>query len=346
MISPISFVIIGSGGIADFHAHAISVVPGARLVAVWGQVPDQATAFAQKHGVEFISDIGSLAARKDIHAVTIATPSGTHEQFALPFLREGKAVLCEKPLDVRLDKIDHLLATARDSRAILAGVFQLRLAAGAQAMKRAVEQGRFGRLTLCSAYLKWWRDQAYYDAVDWRGTRELDGGGALMNQGIHVVDLLQWLVGMPSEVNAISACLAHQRIEVEDTIVVNLRYPNGALGVIEAATSCKPGFHMRIEICGDQGSAILENDRITFWQFEVSRPDDEVIRAGQSGLIQGGTSDPKAISIEGHRRLIEDLVGAIRDNRPPLIPGTEARDPVRLVLAAYESAVTGRTVKL
>jgi predicted dehydrogenase len=345
-MKPISFAIIGSGGIADFHARAIAVVPGARLAAVWGQVPEQASTFAKKHGAEFVPDLASLAARGDIRAVTIATPSGTHEQFAIPFLHAGKAVLCEKPLDVRLDKIDRMLAAARDNCAILAGVFQLRLGAGAKAIKRAVEAGRFGRLSLGSAYLKWWRDQAYYDAVDWRGTRELDGGGAMMNQGIHVVDLLQWLAGMPAEVSAFSACLAHERIEVEDTIVVNLRYPSGALGVIEAATSCRPGFQMRIELCGDKGSAILENDRITFWQFDESRPEDEGIRQEKGGAIHGGTSDPKAISIEGHRRLLEDLVGAIRDNRPPLIPGSEARDPVRIILAAYESASGGRIIKL
>jgi UDP-N-acetyl-2-amino-2-deoxyglucuronate dehydrogenase len=344
-MSPIRFAIIGSGGIAAQHARAIGAVPGARLVAVWGQIPYQASAFAREHEAEFVPDIEALAARQDIDAVTIATPSGTHGLAALPFLKRGKAVLCEKPLEVTLEKVEAILAAAEANRAVLAGVLQLRLGFGAQAMKRAVGQGRFGKLVLCSAYLKWWRDQAYYDAVDWRGTRALDGGGALMNQGIHGVDLLQWLAGMPSEVFAFSGCLAHQHIEVEDTIVLALKYPGGALGVIEAATSCKPGSAMRIELCGDRGTAILEDDRIVCWKFDEDRPEDESIRLTTGGAVVGGFSDPRAIGFEGHRILIEDLVSALRDKHPPMIPGAEARNAVCLILAAYESAATGQPAR-
>jgi len=342
-MNPIRFAIIGSGGIAAKHAQAIAAIPGAQLVAVWGQMPEQGLAFAREHGAEFVPDIDGLAARTDIDAVTIATPSGTHEMTALPFLRRGKAVLCEKPLEITLEKIDSILTTAKENNAVLAGVLQLRLGLGAQAVKKAVVEGRFGHLALCSAYLKWWRDQSYYDAVDWRGTWKLDGGGALMNQGIHGVDLLQWLADMPSEVFAFSNLLAHERIEVEDTIAVTLKYPNGALGVIEAATSCKPGFAMRIELCGDKGSAVLEDDRIVRWQFDEERPEDEAIRNAKSGGIVGGSSDPRAIGFQGHRVLIEDLVTALRDKRPPMIPGTEARNAVRLILAAYESAASGKS---
>lgn len=346
MNNPIRFAIIGSGGIASKHAQAIAAIPGAHLAAVWGQVPDQARAFADANGAEFVPDIEVLAAMDAIDAATIATPSGTHEMAALPFLRAGKAVLCEKPLEVTLEKIDRILSTAKEHRALLAGVLQLRLGSGAQAIKRALGQGRFGKLTLCSAYLKWWREQSYYDAVDWRGTRSLDGGGALMNQGIHGVDLLQWLVGMPSEVFAFSGLLAHKGIEVEDTIAVALKYPNGAMGVIEAATSCKPGFAMRIEVCGDRGSVVLEDDRIVRWQFDREQPDDDAIRNAKSGGIVGGSGDPRAIGFEGHRILIGDLVVAIHEKRPPMIPGSEARNAVQLILAAYESASVGRIVKL
>lgn len=346
MNTPVRFAIIGTGGIAAKHAQAIAAVPGAKLVVVWGRVDAQGRSFAGQHHAEFVGDLEELAARDDVDAVTIATPSGTHAAAALPFLRRGKAVLCEKPLEVTLGKIDSILATAHAHQALLAGVLQLRLGLGAAAMKGAVEQGRFGRLSLCSAYLKWWREQSYYDAVGWRGTRALDGGGALMNQGIHVVDLLQWLVGMPSEVFAFSGCLVHERIEVEDTIAVALKYPNGSLGVIEAATSCRPGYAMRIELCGEKGSAILEDDRIVKWQFHEERPGDEALRTMQSGGIKGGANDPRTIGSEGHRLLIEDLVEAIRENRPPMIPGVEARNAVRLILAAYESAALGKPVKL
>jgi len=345
-MTPIRFAIIGSGGIAAKHAQAIAAIPDAKLVAVWGQVPEQGRAFAQQNGADFIPDIETLAARDDIDAVMIATPSGAHALAALPCLKRGKAVLCEKPLEVTLEKIDSILNAAQENNAVLAGVLQLRLGLGAQAMKRAVEEGRFGKLCLCSAYWKWWREQSYYDACDWRGTRALDGGGALMNQGIHGVDLLQWLAGMPSEVFAFSGCLAHERIEVEDTIAIALKYPNGALGVIEASTACKPGFAMRIELCGDKGSAILEDDRIVRWQFDNARPEDESIRTMESGGIIGGAGDPRAIGFEGHRILIEDLVAAIREKRPPMIPGSEAKNAVRLILATYDSAARGTPVPL
>lgn len=345
-MNPIRFAIIGSGGIAAKHAQAIAAVQGAKLVAVWGQIPEQGCKFAKENNVEFVGDIDELAARNDIDAVTIATPSGAHEATALPFLRRGKAVLCEKPLEITMEKIHALFKAAEQNGAVLAGVLQLRLGFGAQAMKRAVEDGRFGKLTLCSAYLKWWREQSYYDAVDWRGTWALDGGGALMNQGIHGVDLLQWLAGMPSEVFAFSGCLAHERMEVEDTVAVALKYPSGALGVIEAATSCKPGFALRIELCGEKGSAILEDDRIVCWSFDEERPEDHSIRESLSRGIVGGSSDPRAIGFEGHRVLIEDLVEALRNKRPPMIPGTEAANAVRLVLSAYESAASAKLVHL
>lgn len=345
-MNPIRFAIIGSGGIAAKHAQAISLIPDARLVAVWGQVPNQARAFAQEWKAEFVPDLEYLAAREDIDAVTIATPSGTHASAAVPFLRSGKAVLCEKPLEVTLEKIDQILETADEMQSVLAGVLQLRLGYGAQVLKKAVQEGRFGKFTSCSAYLKWWRDQAYYDAVDWRGTWALDGGGALMNQGIHAVDLLQWLAGMPSEVFAFSSCLAHEGIEVEDTIAVALKYPSGAVGVIEAATSCHPGAAMRIELCGDKGSVVLEDDSIVRWQFDEERPEDEIVRKAGSGGIVGGSSDPRAIGFEGHRILIQDLVEALQEKRPPMIPGSEAKNAVKLILAAYQSASSGKSVRV
>jgi len=345
-MNPVRFAIIGTGSIAAKHAQAIASVPGAILVAVWGRDVSRGRAFASQYGVEFVTDLSALAARPDIDAATIATPSGFHELPTLAFLRSGKAVLCEKPLEITLEKINNMLEISRAHHAPLACIFQRRLGAGALAMKHAVEQGRFGRLTLCGAYLKWWRDQAYYDTVAWRGTRELDGGGAMMNQGIHAVDLLQWLVGMPEQVFAFGGQLAHERIEVEDTMVVSLKFPNGALGVIEAATSCKPGAAMRIELCGDKGSAVLEDDVITRWQFDEEWTEDESIRKMRTSLMGGGAGDPMAITTEGHRLLVEDFVSAIREQRPPMIPGAEAVNAVRLILASYQSAAEGRSVRV
>lgn len=346
MNQPIRFAIIGTGSIAKVHAQSIAAVPGTRLIAVWGQNPDQGRGFAATHGAEFVESLGELATRDDIDAVTIATPSGAHAMAAVPFLLSGKAVLCEKPLEITAARMEEILSAARTPGALLAGVLQLRLGAGARALKQAVTKGRFGRLALCSAYLKWWRNQAYYDAVDWRGTWALDGGGALMNQGIHGVDLLQWIAGPPVEVFAFAGCRAHERIEVEDTAVVALKYANGAMGVIEATTACHPGTALRIEIAGEHGSAVLEDDRIIRWEFAEPEPGDDDIRALGDGTIVGGAKDPASIGFEGHRILIKDLVDAIHGNCAPMIPGSEMVHAVRLILAAYESARTGQPVHL
>ena len=228
---------------------------------------------------------------------------------------------------------------------ILAAVFQSRFGEGARTVKRAVDAGRLGRLTLCSAYVKWWRTQQYYDSGAWRGTWEMDGGGALMNQGVHAIDLLTWFVGIPVEVKANIATLAHERIAVEDTAVAALRFQNGALGVVEGATSTYPGWNKRIELSGDKGSIILEDDNIKFWEFEKAEPGDEEIRKGGGGAnIGGGVANPMAISTEGHRRQIEDLCNAIREKRQPAIPGSDARNAVSVICAIYESAKTGKTV--
>ena len=343
---PIGFAIIGTGMIAEFHAAAIAAVPGAKLIGAYGNVPEQRAVFCAKHGIKEYESQDALIADPAVLAATVATPSGLHAAVAVPVLEAGKAVLCEKPIDVSLEAVDAILAAEKRGGGRLACVFQSRFGAGAVQLKAAIEAGRFGRLTMCSAYIKWWRDQSYYDTSGWKGTWKIDGGGALMNQGVHAVDLLQWLVGLPEEVSAFYSTLAH-RMEAEDTMAAVLRFPGGTLGVIEAATSTWPGDDLQIEICGEKGSATIVNDRITRWEFAEMQPGDEdVLKNESAGKIGGGTSDPKAISIEGHRRLIEDLVAAIREGRPPMIPGTDARKAIALILACYESSRTGRAVKV
>jgi predicted dehydrogenase len=344
MSNPVRFALIGTGNIAGFHAEAIKQVPGAQLVAAFSRGNPQA--FAEKHDCAAVTSLDELLSRSDIDAVCITTPSGAHGEPAIAAMHAGKHVLCEKPLEITPQRVDSMLTCAKETGRILAAVFQSRFGQGAQTVKRAVESGRFGRITLASAYIKWWRTQDYYDSGAWRGTWELDGGGALMNQGIHAIDLLQWLVGMPMEVKAITATLAHERIAVEDTAVAALRYEGGGLGVIEGATSAYPGWNKRIEISGNKGSVILEDDNIKFWQFAEELPEDELIRGGSGGgaNIGGGVANPLAISTEGHRRQIEDLCAAIREGRQPAIAGADARRAVSLITAIYDSARTGAAV--
>jgi predicted dehydrogenase len=348
MTAPIGFAVIGTGMIAEVHAQAIKDTPDARLVAVWTRSAEKRNEFAHRFGCRAGESLEALVADPEIKAVTIATPSGAHADVAVPFLEAGKAVLCEKPLEVSLQAVDRILSAAERGGGLLAGVFQMRLGRGARLIKQAVEAGRFGRLTLCSAYIKWWRSPEYYASSSWKGTLKLDGGGALINQGIHAVDLLQWIAGLPAEVSAFSGTLAHTGIEAEDTVAATLRYPHGGLGTIEAASSAWPGSDLRIEIMGSRGSAVLVNDSIARWEFADPQPEDERIREefASSGKMKVGSGDPRGMSWNEHRVQIADLAQAIREGRQPMIPGAEARRAVQLVLAIYESAKTGRIVRL
>jgi len=287
-----------------------------------------------------LDDFDALLKRPDIEAVCVTVPSGLHGEITIRALAAGKHVLCEKPLEITTERIDLMTAAAKESGRILAAVFQSRLGAGAQHLKKAIGGDRFGRLALCSAYVKWWRDPSYYSGSSWKGTAGLDGGGALMNQAIHAIDLLQWLVGMPTRLGAQVGTLVHA-IEMEDTAAAWLEFRGGALGVIEAATSCFPGSRMRLEIAGEKGTAILEEDRIVKWEFAEPLPDDQAIRLDTRTSIGGGASDPKAIGGEGHRLLVADLAEAIRTGRPPFIDSREARNAVAIVQAIYRSAKAG-----
>ena len=213
-------------------------------------------------------------------------------------------------------------------------------------MKAALTAGRFGRLVLCSAYVKWHRPADYYKTA-WKGTWAIDGGGALINQAIHGVDLLHWFAGLPAEVFALCTRRVHTGIEADDTTVATLKFPGGALGTIEASTALWPGWSRRIEICGEHGSVCLEDDHLTRWDFAQSEPGDETIRnAPRDQALGSGAGTPGGISLTGHLRQIGDLVEAIRDNRSPLIDGREGRKAVALVHGLYESARSGQPVRL
>ncbi|MFV0338897.1 MAG: Gfo/Idh/MocA family protein [Chthoniobacterales bacterium] len=344
----INFAIVGAGSIADFHAAGIQGATNTRLHSVFNRSFEKAQAFTEKHGGKACKSLEELLADPELDAVCITSPSGTHAEVAVAALRAGKHVLCEKPLDISLDRVDAILDAAKDSGKILAAVFQSRLAPNAMRLKEAIEKGRFGKITFASCHVKWWRDQAYYDASPVRGTWASDGGGCLMNQGIHAIDTLQWLVGKPVEVSAMMGSIAHENIEVEDVAAATLRFQNGALGVIEGSTSAWPGLQKRIEISGDKGSVVLEDDALKVWKFQDELPEDKAILAeGSEDKIMGsGRSNPRAISTEGHRLLIDDLAQAIRRNGQPAISGPDARNAVEIVLAVYQSAREGRFVKL
>ena len=222
------FGIIGCGMISRFHAKAIGEVRGAKLIACFDQSPAAADKLAADTGCKAYHALGDMLADPGVQVVTIGTPSGAHAEPAVAAARAGKHVIVEKPLEITLRRCDAIIAACQKAGVVLSTIFPSRFHDAAQELKRAVDAGRFGRLTLADAYVKWYRSQAYYDSGAWRGTWDLDGGGALMNQAIHSVDLLRWLVGPVAEVRAQTALLAHQRIAVEDTAVATIQFANGA----------------------------------------------------------------------------------------------------------------------
>jgi predicted dehydrogenase len=232
---------------------------------------------------------------------------------------------------------------------VLSAIFPSRFHESSIEMKRAVDRGRFGRLTVGDAIVKWYRTQEYYDSGQWRGTWELDGGGALMNQAIHSVDLLCWLMGPVAEIRAQTALLAHQRIAVEDVAMATLRFQNGALGIIEASTAIYPGYLKRIEIHGSAGSAVMEEEDLIKWDFaEEDKAADEAIRRKMAERTSGGggAADPAAIGHHGHARQFKDVLRAIEKGSTPLVDGPEGRRSVEIILGIYKAAETGRAVEL
>lgn len=332
--------------IADFHAKAIAHLTGAKLVGVASRNAENARAFAEKNGLIFhTTNMAELLARSDIHVICVTTPSGAHLDPTLAAIRAGKHVVVEKPMEITPARADQMIDAARTAGVTLAPIFQGRFGTGAQTVKAALDAGRFGRLVLASAAVKWHRGAQYYSG--WKGTTALDGGGALMNQAIHAVDLLQWFAGMPTEVFGFKTRRVHTGIQSEDTASAALRFENGALGTIEATTALWPGWQRRLEICGENGSVALEDDQIARWDFRESRPEDERIRAAKDGGALGsGASAPNAISYVGHQRQLQDLIDALRAGRAPALDGVEGRKAVKLIRAVYDSAESGAPVKL
>ena len=344
----IGFGIVGCGMIARFHIQAIQAIPGASFVACFDQSPERSKALAAECGGVAYEKIEDMLADPHVHIVTICTPSGSHMDPAVAAARAGKHVLVEKPLEITLERCDAIINACEAAGVQLGAILPSRFSPANLALKQAISEGRFGRLTLGDMYVKWWRTQEYYDSGGWRGTWALDGGGAYMNQAIHNVDLLYWLMGDVAEVCGLTATLAHDRIEVEDVGTACVRFANGALGTLEASTSAYPGLLKKIEIHGTTGSAIVEQDSILLWEFQEKRPEDEQLLAnyGAGNAVSGGASDPKAISFVGHQKQFEDFIAAINAGDKPAIDGYECRKSVEIILAIYKSSNTGQRITL
>jgi predicted dehydrogenase len=340
-----NFGIIGAGMIGGFHAKAITAMSDSTLIGVAGRVLERTQAFAEQYNTTAYDSVAAMLADPQIDIVTIGTPSGAHFDPAMAAIEAGKHVIIEKPLEVTTERIDQMVAAAKTKGVTLAAVLNRRFHPGMDAFKKAADTGRFGKLTSASAYIKWYRDQAYYDSAGWRGTWALDGGGALMNQSIHTIDALLYLAGPVKSVQANTACLAHTDIEVEDIAVAIVEFKNGARGIIEGSTCTwsKDGHPARVQLAGTEGSVFLADEAFEIWDFMHETDGDEAIR---SQFMQGadaglGANDPTAINFYQHQRNFEEVVSAIQAGREPSTGASEARKSVELIQAIYQSAQNG-----
>ncbi|MCI0515613.1 Gfo/Idh/MocA family oxidoreductase [candidate division KSB1 bacterium] len=340
----IQFAIIGAGNIGRVHALAISAIPDASLKLIYDIQPAVAEKLAREFRVDWVRDLAAILENPAIDVVCICTPSGQHAAVAIPVAQHHKHLLIEKPLEITLAKIDQICATVRQAGVRLACIFPLRFRVGIQQAYTAIRQGRLGKLIFIQGNVKWYRPPVYY-AGSWRGTWELDGGGALMNQAIHTIDLMQWFGGAVRQVFAKTARRYHQ-IETEDTATALLDFENGAQGVIQAATNCWPGDAARLEIHGHQGTIVLEEGRITRWQLLDATQAEANEMLSTDVDTSGGAQDPGGIHFQYHQRQIMDLIQAIRESRPPMIGGDEARKSVAIILAIYQSAQLEQPVRL
>jgi UDP-N-acetyl-2-amino-2-deoxyglucuronate dehydrogenase len=355
MTEPMRVAIVGCGMIAFNHVSAIARIPDLALTALVDVDAASANSLADYldgQGETRPKTFGSLAdalAAGGIGLVVICTPSGLHVSLAEEALAAGCHVVIEKPLDVALPRARRIaeLASAAEERGLVVSVIsQHRFDPASVVVHDAVTKGELGRLTSGIASIAWWRGQEYYDLADWRGTWELDGGGAAMNQGVHTIDLLLWMFGEPVDVSARTAALAHERIEVEDTLVATITFESGALAVIHATTAAFPNVGTRLQVHGSQGSAVIEEDQLLF--FSSSASDQQGNQAAEVVPAEEVRGNPRALDsfVVGHARQYEDVVRAIRDGRPPLVRVVDALLALAVVRALYLSATLGRTVTI
>jgi predicted dehydrogenase len=340
----IGFALAGLGMAGDIHAKEFPFVPDASLVAVCGRSEAKTKAFADRYGVtRWYTDYERLLRDDEVDVVNILVPTGNHAEFTIEASHAGKHVLLEKPLEVNLRRADEMIRVCRTNGTKLGVVFQMRFGTVAKRLKDAVDSGALGKILLADAIDKESRTPAYYESGAWRGTKALEGGGCLMTQSIHIIDLLQHIAGPVRSVIGRVATKAHN-IEVEDTATALVSFESGAMGVIESTTSIKPAMRSRLEIHGERGTIVAnaQYDQILFWNIDGHSEGVPVEQQVELGDID----DPWAFPQTRHRIQIQDMVDAIRENRDPLLTGEDARISLAINMAIYESSRTGREVFL
>ena len=342
-MSRFKFGIVGCGSIAPHHAESVLNCQDTELTAVCDNIEERARDFAARFEVgSYYTDYKKMIDEADLDIICVCTPSGAHGEVAVYAANAKKHLLVEKPIEIAKAAMDQIIEAVNRNGVKMNSVFQLRTEPSYMAAKKAISEGAIGEVILADAYLKTYRSQAYYDSAGWRGTWAMDGGGALMNQGIHGVDLLQWFAGDVESIFARAATQA-RNIEVEDTAAAIVKFKNGAIGIIEGTTSVYPGQQKLFEIHGKDGTILVDDNTCELWkegQEEGTQLVTDQDKADDTGR------DPTKFSRSSHQVLIEDLIESIRQDRPTLIPPEEGRKAVDLILAIYESSDKGKEIKL
>ena len=329
--------ILGAGNISETHARAAAAIEDVEIVAVHGVNEQRVEPLATTYHARAYTDLDAFLSHQPMDLVAIGSPSGLHAEQGIRAASRGLHVLTEKPIDVSVSRADALIEACDNASVKLGVFFQDRAQPDIVRLHDAVHGGRIGRPLLVSARVKWYRPPEYYSQSRWRGTWALDGGGALMNQGIHTVDLLQWIFGPVSRVTAKTRTSLHA-IEVEDTAVALLEFANGAIGTIEATTAAYPGYKRRAEFTGTEGTLVLEHDRLIV--ADLKQPADDLV-AGDVVDQNLSASSPVVSDARGHQRILEDFIHAIQTGREPTCSGREGRRSVVLVEAIYQAQRTG-----
>jgi predicted dehydrogenase len=327
--------ILGGGNISGTHARAAAAIPGVELVAFHGSNRERAAALAAPYGAPVYDTLDAFLAHRPMDIVCIGSPSGLHADQGMAAARQGLHVLVEKPLDISTARSDALIAEC-DAAGVKLGVFfQDRLRPAVVDIMRMIDDGTIGKPVMIAGRVRWYRPPNYYSDSRWRGSWTLDGGGALLNQAIHTVDLVQWMFGPIARVQAAVATLVHD-IKVEDTAAAILEFENGAIGTIEAATSLYPGYPRRLEVTGSKGTLILEDDRLV--RVDLDTPGAAAAAAAPAEAPPENASSPVVSDASAHQRVVEDFIRAVRSGGVPSCDGREGRRSVALVEAIYAAA--------
>ncbi|MHB8501756.1 MAG: Gfo/Idh/MocA family protein [Candidatus Acidiferrales bacterium] len=334
--------LIGGGNISETHARAARAIPGVEIAAIHGSNAEKIARLCREHGGAPYQDFDAFLNHRPMDLVIIGSPSGLHAEQGIAAARSGLHVLTEKPIEISTARADALIAAAQQSHVQLGVIFQDRTKPHIRQLKSWLDQGLLGIPLFVDARVKWYRPPEYYANSRWRGTRALDGGGALINQGVHTIDLLLWLLGDVLRVQARTATVLH-KIEAEDTAIATLEFSSGALGIFHATTAAYPGYPRRIEISGTEGTVILEHDRIIAANLRNSSAAAESALASLANSARDENQSASSAAVSdfgGHQAVLEDFVAAIQENRAPACDGAEGRRSLALIESIYRAART------